>query len=404
VLFYYAARDDKGNFVRGSLESPDASGALAALRTRALFISALDEAGTLRGIPWQLLSSRPVSGQALAGFFRGFATLLRAGVPLARALPVCVEGCQDKRLSEALRAVEAYVAAGIPLSEAMVRRPREFSRLIAGTVRAGEHASALDDVLDKLALTLERDAAMRKKLANALVYPGVVAFVTMSVMVLLLTTTVPTFASMYAQLRVPEPAVLRALVLLGRLLHAPGFVAGTVASAFVVIAGVARLSRSTRGSQATEAIRLGLTIVGAIIHKAALARIARLLGMLLDCGVSLHVAVPMVAAATEYPRFHASLTSLERSLAEGSSIALPLEAAGLYPALFLQLVRVGEETGRVGEMLGRLATYYEGDVENAMERLGTLLEPLMIVILGGAVGLIAAAIFIPLYSLIGSIK
>lgn len=404
MLFFYAARNEKGKFVQGSLESPNQAAALAMLRTRSLFVSALDAAGTLRSIPRQLLFSRRVSSAALASCLRGFAALLRAGVPLARALPLCADDCQDKRLSEALRAVEAYVAAGTTLSDAMLRQPREFSQLVAGTVRAGEHAAALDDVLDKLGVTLERNARMRKKLANALAYPAVVSCMTLAVLVLLVTTTVPTFAEMYRQLRVPQPMMLQLLVTVGQLLHAPHLLSG-IASATVVALAVARSqSKGSQVSPAAEAIRLGAPVVGPIARKTAIARIARLLGMLLDCGVSLHAAVPMVRAATEYPRFHASLVSLERSLADGSSIALPLAAAGMYPPLFLQLVRVGEETGRISEMLGRAASYYEDEVEHEIQRLGTLVEPLMIAILGGAIGLIAAAIFVPLYSLIGSIK
>jgi type IV pilus assembly protein PilC len=404
MLYYYAARTGMGNFVRGSLDSPDAATALAALRARALFVSVLEEAGTIRGILWEVFSARPLPAPVLAGFFRAFATLMRAGVPLARALPICVEGCQNKRLAETLRALQSSVEGGASLSEAMRRRPHEFPPLVIGTIRVGEHGAALDAVLDKLAASLERDVAVRKKVASALMYPGIVSLMTLAVLMLLLTTTIPAFANMYAQLRVPAPLVLGILLWLGDLLRAPGITVGGAAGVAIGIAGFVRFLKTARGAAAVESISLAMPVAGGLARKAGIARISRLLGMLLDCGVSLHSAVPMVASATEGPRFHASLVHLEQSLAEGSSIAPPLETTGLYLPLFLQMIRVGEETGQVGEMLARAASYYELDVENAVQQLGALLEPVMIVVLGGAVGLVAAAIFIPLYSLIGSIR
>lgn len=404
MLYYYAARNEDGCFVRGSLESADAASALAALRTRALFVSALDEAGTWRGVAWRLFSARRISAQSLAGFLRGFAALLGAGVPLARALPICIEGCGDKRLGETLRSLEASVAQGAPLSEAMLRHPLEFSPLVIATIRAGEFASSLDEVLSRLATALERDVGIRKKFVTALTYPAVVACAALGVTALLMTTTIPALATMYEQLRVPQPPVLHLLLYSGRILRAPGLAASLGGALLIGIFALAKFARTARGARMIDHIRMRVPIVHGISRDATMARIARLLGMLLDCGVSLHAAVPMVAAAVEKPTFRASLDRLAQALSEGSSILLPLEASGLYSPLFLQLVRVGEETGRIGEMLDRLAIYYQANVENAIQQIEALLEPAMIVVLGGIVGFVAAAIFIPLYSLIGSIK
>ena len=404
MLYYYTARNSEGKFLRGSIEASTLPDAATALRGRRLFVSSLEGAATIRGRCAGIFQKAPVSQAGLVACFRSLATLVRAGVSLPRSLSVCVEQCTDSRLRETLKAVAVEIQDGFALSEALRRHPQEFSGLLIGTIRAGEQAGALDEVLGRLASALERDRNVRKRIAASLTYPAIVAGATLVVVCLLLTTTVPMFRSMYAQLHIAVPPVLDALIGVSSLFQSARAWAAAALAIFAAAIIVMQYRTSTKGAAFIENAQLALPIVGAILRKASLGRLARMLGTLLACGVNLHAALPVVAEVAGGPRYRDSMSALSRSLAEGSSIAEPLAASRLYDALFLQLVRVGEETGTVDEMLLRIADYYEVDVEIALQQLGSALEPVMIIVLGCVVGAVAAAVFIPLYSFIGNIK
>ncbi|HET9392961.1 MAG TPA: type II secretion system F family protein [Candidatus Rubrimentiphilum sp.] len=377
---------------------------MTALRNRTLFVSSLEDAATARGRCAGILQLGSVSQGALVACFRSLATLVRAGVSLPRCLGVCIEQSGDRRLRETLRAVAIEIQDGLSLSEAMQRHPRVFSRLLIGTIKAGEQGGALDVVLERLAGALERDRSVRKRIAASLTYPGIVAAATVVVICLLLTTTIPMFASMYAQLHVAVPPLLSALIAFSTALRSAGAWLTIGLAGGAAVLAVLQLRNTAKGRAAIEDAQLALPVIGAILRKASLGRFARMLGTLLACGVNLHSALPVVAEVAGSPRYRASVESLSLSLARGSSIAEPLAASRLYDALFLQLVRVGEETGAIDEMLLRIADYYELDVEIALQQLASALEPVMILFLGGVVGAVAAAVFIPLYSFIGNIK
>lgn len=404
MLYYYSARSADGGFVRGSLRAAGTPEALSALSNRGLFVSLLEQDASAVGALLRAFQVRPVSQDAVVTFFRSLATLIRAGVSLARSLAICVEQCCDARLREALRGIADELRSGRALSDAMLSRPREFSPVAAASIKAGEQSGSLDEILMRLAAGLERERKLRKKLSVALTYPVIVLIACIGVSVLLLTTTVPIFNTMYEQLRVPIPPLLRILVWAGELLKNGAFILAVACMAAAAVIGVIPLRSNRRAASILESLQLGLPIVGPIAKRASAARISRLLGMLLSCGVSLHAALPILGEATQSPRFRASLEALQRAVFAGSALSPALESSGLYDMFFIQLVRAGEETGTVGEMLLRIAEQYEFDVEAALAQLGSALEPALIVVLGGVVGLIAAAIFIPLYSLIGSIK
>lgn len=403
-LYYYTARNSDGMFVRGSIEAATEGAALASLRTRALFVTSLESATTTRGVLAAALHIGPVSQTSLVTFFRSFATLVRAGVPMRRSLDVTIEQCSDARLREALRAVMNDIENGLALSEAMARHPKEFAQLYVTMIRAGELGGVLDEVLERLASMLERDRAVRKRVLAALTYPAVVACSALGLVVFLITSVVPMFRSMYEQMHVPVPWITSMLIVVGTSLRAPLTWGGVAVALSIVAIVVIRVRSTEAGAVAMEAATMRLPIFGTISRKATLGRLARMLGTLLRSGVGLILALEVVADVVTSAPYRRSLRSLRQTLAEGSSVSEPLAASALFEPMFIQMVRVGEETGALDAMLLRIADYYDLDVETALSALGATLEPVMILLLGGAVGFIVAAIFIPLYSLIGSIK
>lgn len=403
-LYYYTARDASGAFIRGSIEAGTASAALSSLRTRTLFVTSLESAATAKGTIAAALQIGSASQKSLVTFFRSFSTLVHAGVPMRRSLDVTVEECTDGRLREALRCVVCDIENGLSLSEAMSRRPKDFPRLFVAMIRAGEMGGVLDEVLERIASVLERDRAARKRVSAALTYPVIVACAAIGLILFLLTTIVPMFREMYEQLHVPLPAVTSALIATGTALRSPGVWTVLAALVVVLLLAAVRMRSTERGSMAFESLVLAFPIAGAIAKKSNVARLARMLGTLLRSGVGLIAALDVVTDVVTSARYRQSIGDLRKALREGSLVSEPLSRTGLYEAIFIQMVRVGEETGTLDAMLLRIADYYDLDVETMLSALGATLEPAMILFLGGAVGFIVAAIFIPLYTLIGNIK
>jgi type IV pilus assembly protein PilC len=400
-LFAYTARNNEGRFVAGSLQAENREQALAHLRTRALFVTSL-LAGD--GATAAIVTAWPVSAKARTAFFRSFATLIRAGVPIRRSLDVVIDSCRDGRLREALRSVSSDIESGSELSSAMARRPREFHRLHVALIRAGELGGSLDEILERLAALLEQNLAVRKRLQSALAYPVIVACAALALVCFLVGSTVPAFASMFAEMHVPLPWSTRALIVAGNALKNPA-VWLALAAVPVAAAGLYRaVRRAAPIAVRIDQVLLAAPVIGALLRKSVIARLSRTLGTLLHSGVPLLAALDAAQEVVENAVYSAFARDLVQALREGTPIAGALERSALFEGLVLQLVGVGEETGTLDAMLVRIAEYYELDVETAVSTLGSVVEPVLIIGLGALIGVIVASILVPLYSMIGSIK
>jgi type IV pilus assembly protein PilC len=403
-LYRYSARTVGGELVRGEMEAPSVEEVLASLRTRALFVTRVNRESTLTRTLARPIALGAPKRRALLAFFRSFATLIRAGVPMRRALEVAIARTADRPLRESLRGVLADIEHGAALSVAMGKRPRAFPALAIAMIGAGEAGGILDDVLERLASLLEREADLRKKVRAALAYPAVVLTAALALMLFLIARIVPMFAQMFDAFHVDLPVATKLLLGLGRLLTQPApwiAVAGLAALAFALALGPAR---SKRGAHVLDRIRLRLPIVGPLLHKSITARVARMLATLLRSGIELVRAIAVVRPVAGSPLYAAALERVDIALREGDPLTTPLEAAKLFDPLAIAMIRVGEETGQIDEMLLKVAAYFETDVESAIATLGAVIEPLLIGGLGIVVGFIVFSVFIPLYSLIGSVS
>ncbi|HEV2641320.1 MAG TPA: type II secretion system F family protein [Candidatus Elarobacter sp.] len=402
--YRYTARDAAGELVRGSMEAPSVEAVLANLRTRALFVTAVDRETLFARTVGRSLHLGAPSRRALLAFFRSFSTLIRAGVPMRRALDVTIERASDGVLRESLRSLLADVEHGTALSDAMERRPRAFAPLYVAMVRAGEAGGILDDVLERLASFLERDADLRKKVRAALAYPAVVVTAALGLVLFLMARIVPMFAQMFDAFHAELPATTRALLAAGDALQRPTTWLGTVLVIMLAGGGIATAARTARGALVLDRLRLRLPVFGALLHKAITARIARMLATLLRSGIDLVTAIDVVRPVAGSPAYAAALKRVDVALRAGDALTVPLEASRLFDPLAVALVRVGEETGLLDEMLLKVAAYFETDVEAAIATLGAVIEPALIGVLGCVVGFIVFSVFIPLYALIGSVS
>lgn len=404
AVYCYTARSAEGQFVAGAMQAESAEHALSHLRTRSLFVTSLAQKTGVKATAAALFTLLPVSAGARLGFFRSLATLVRAGVPLRRALEVSIEQCKDGRLSEALRSVANDIESGTALSVAMSRRPREFTPLFIAMIRAGELGGVLDEVLERLATMLELDRAMRKRLSAALAYPAVVACAAVALVLLLVANIVPAFAGLFAQMHVALPLSTRILIAVGMTLTSPTKDVAIVVAVAVAVLGIRSAWAQPHLAPSFDRILLRLPVAGAIVRKSVIARISRTLGTLLRSGVPILDALDACKDVVGNALYSHVVETVASELREGHAMTVPLERSHLFDPIFLQLVRVGEETGTLDAMLVRVAEYLEVDVESAIAALGSIVEPVLILILGTVVGTIVASVLIPLYSVIGSIK
>ena len=401
--FRYTARTAAGAVVRGQVSAADVESAVAGLRRRALFVTAVEPKRA-----WNREIRQPQfsagSSRARVAFFRSFATLVRAGVPIRRGLTVAIERCENAALAGALRDVLADIERGDALSAAFGRRPRAFAPLIVAMVAAGETGGILDDVLDRIAGFLERDYALRKSIVSALAYPATVLCASLALVAFLIVRVVPTFSALFASFHVPLPLSTRILMSIGDIASRP--VALTVACSIAAIACGASVvaGRTQTGRLAFDRFRLRLPVVGTLLRKTIVARFARMLGTLVHSGIELSVALDVVLPVTGSPVHAAALANVAIALREGEALTPPLAAAGIFDPMLIALIGVGEETGMLDVMLPKAADYFESDVAAAIATLGAVIEPALIAVLGVIVGLIVYSVFIPLYSLIGSVS
>ncbi|BDE06627.1 pilus biosynthesis protein PilC [Vulcanimicrobium alpinum] len=403
-VFRYAARTIEGELVRGTTEAESVDAVLAGLRTRALFVTAVDrETAIARGVGRSLRAGSP-RRRALLAFFRSFSTLVRAGIPLRGALKVAIERTSDAALREALRSVLSDVEHGASLSDAMGKRSRAFPKLYVAMIRAGEAGGILDDVLERLATLLERDAELRKKVRAALAYPVVVLLAASGLVLFLIARIVPAFAQMFDSFHVELPASTRLLIAAGEFLQQPAAWAGTLGGAAALALATLAPARTERGAALLDRVRLHIPVAGPLLHKAITARIARMLATLLRSGIELVGAIAVVVPVAGSPTYAAALRRVDVALREGDPLTVPLEASRLFDPLAVALIRVGEETGQLDEMLLKIASYFETDVEAAIATLGAVMEPALICALGVVVGFIVFSVFLPLYALIGNVS
>ena len=404
MQYRYVARTSSGDRVRGSVVAADREAAIAGLHGRSLYITAVERRrpwNTDLHVTWRFGAP---SGRARVTFFRSFATLIRAGVAMRRSLQITIERTGDEVLRSTLRDVVTEIERGDPLSSAFARRPRTFPPLILAMIAAGEAGGILDDVLERVATLLERDEALRKSVLSALAYPATVLAASLALVAFLIVRIVPMFSDLFVSFHTELPASTRFLLWLGRTFGAPlpWIVLAIIAMAAALTLRTARRTRA--GVLLLDRIRLRVPLVGDLLRKTIHARLARMLGTLVRSGVELTRALDVVRPVTGSPLHEAALETVAVALREGEALTPPLEAARLFDPMLVSLIGVGEETGMLDVLLEKAADYFESDVTAAIATLGAVIEPALIVVLGVIVGFIVYSVYIPLYSLIGSIS
>lgn len=410
--FAYTAIDGRGSERTGLIESTGPTQAIARLRSQGLFPTGLAPTetaapdrgaaaqGVARAAKWITFLGAGISRGELAVFTRQLATLLRAGMPLVRGLEVLARQERKTSMRRMIESLAERLRAGGTLSAAMTEHPRIFDPLYLSMVRAGEAGGALETVLERQARFAEKSLQLRGRIRTAMIYPVVVLLVAMGVLTGLIVFVVPRFQQIFADLLkgAPLPPLTQAVLAFSE------WTRGHWAAALAAFVGgwglLALTRRSPLGRSLADAAVLRAPIFGGLVLKAVVARFARTLGTLLASGVPILPALLITRETCGNVRIATALDQVHDRVKAGEPVARPLEATGVIPPMVTSLIDVGEQTGQLPAMLGRIADTYEEEVDNAAAGLGSALEPLLILFLAVVVGIVVISLFLPIVRIV----
>jgi type IV pilus assembly protein PilC len=401
ATYDYKVRDRTGKVVTGQLVGDSESLVMTKLREMGMTPVEVKKANT--GLKMEI-NLRPghVKLKNLAIFSRQFATMVNSGLPILRALAILADQTESKELQKVLTQVRIDVEQGASLSGAMAKHPKAFNDLFVAMVRSGESGGVLDNVLLRLADMLEKEVELRRKIKSAMTYPIAVVALVVLIMGAMLLFVVPQFESIYAQLGGKLPLPTRALLAVSRGVRTYWWIVllATVGS----IVGFRRFKKTPQGRQRIDSFKLRVPVFGTLFHKTALARFSSTLGMLLRSGVPILQALDIVSDTVNNRVIAKAIGDVQTSVREGESIARPLGKHAVFPPMVVQMLAVGEETGAVDTMLDKVSDFYNSEVSAAVDSLTSLIEPLLIAVIGGCVGAAVIALYMPMFNIIKLIQ
>jgi type IV pilus assembly protein PilC len=391
IPFAWEGRDKRGARIKGKSLAPDEQTLRAELRRQGVAPSRIKKQRQGR-------KGGKVNPGDIAIFSRQLATMLAAGIPLVQAFEIVGNGNDKPAMQKLILDVKADVEGGTSLHEALGRHPLYFDDLYVNLVEAGEQAGALESLLDKVATYKEKTEALKKKVKKALFYPAAVLVVAVLVTVILLIFVIPQFEALYKGFGANLPAFTQFVIGLSKFVQKDGlFLAMVIAGVFWTFFYFQKRSKKMR--EILDRIALKIPIIGPILNKSAIARYARTLSTMFAAGVPLVEALDSVAGATGNIVYENAVMKMRDEVSTGQRLQRSMENTGLFPNMVNQMIAVGEESGSLDEMSGKVATFYEAEVDNAVDAMSSLLEPLIMVVLGVLVGGLVIAMYLPIFKL-----
>ena len=402
--FHYTAKRGPSDVVEGVVEAENRGGALTVLTglgyvpvrvsEEEAAASAAEAAPTSRP---SAVKARRVPASDLTAFTRQFASLVRSYVPLLRAFQILEDQAKHPYLRYVLHQIAEEVRQGQTLSSSLVKFPKVFSPLYVSLIRSGEVSGALDAILERLARQMEQEDAMRVKIRMAFTYPAFVGMVGFFTIVFLMTFVMPRLSRLLEGLGDRLPMPTRILLAVADWMSS-GWFWGTMVGVVLLLA-VSWRAMGERGRVALDRLALRVPLLGALIQQSELARFSRSLGLQLNHGIAILQAIDVAIQVVDHRVIRSELQRLPEGLRQGTSLSSCLKALPIGTALLVNTVSVGEESGRVGESLTEVAAYYEGEAERLLQTMATLLEPMLILVIGLIVGFIVMAVLLPIFEM-----
>ncbi len=397
-VFVYSARAVSGELQNGEVDLPSRDEVVGFLRRQRLIPVAV------RPKPKEVSISigSGVRTREIVIFTRQFATMINSGLPLVQSLSILAEQTENPRFRVIITAVLNDIQSGQTLADAMRRHPRIFSDLYVNMVAAGETGGILDTILNRLAVFLEKNDALIRKIKGAMTYPAVMLVVVIGATTILLWKVVPVFAGIFTDAGMALPTPTRVVLALSEFLQSYilFLFLGAIAAAFLV----RQFYRTPGGQLAIDRLLLRIPVMGTLIRKSAVSRFTRTLGTLVSSGVSILDGLEITARTAGNRVVHDAVMKSRASIAGGATISEPLKASGVFPPMVVQMINVGEQTGGLDEMLSKIADFYDDEVDAAVSALTSILEPVMIVIMGVVIGGMVVAMYLPMFDLIQTVQ
>ncbi len=392
VSFVWEGRDKKGNRVRGKVVAANRHAVWLDLQRQGIVL------GKIKQQSATFASRKKPTPEDIAVFFRQLATMLTAGIPLVQSFEIVGAGHEKPSMQALILDIKQQIESGLTLHEAFAKHPLYFDDLSVNLVEAGEQAGALETLLDKIASYKEKTEAIKKKIKKALFYPTAVLFVAVIVTAILLIFVIPQFESLFKGFGADLPAFTQMVINLSRFVQANGiYIVAVLGGAGYTFSYMKARSRPMRES--IDRMMLKFPIIGPILVKAAIARFARTLATTFAAGVPLVEALTSVAGATGNIVYETAVLRMKDEVSTGQRLQRAMENTNLFPNMVNQMIAVGEESGSLDQMAGKVADFYELEVDAAVDSMSSLLEPLIMAILGVLVGGLVIAMYLPIFKL-----
>jgi type IV pilus assembly protein PilC len=407
-MFAYIAVDGKGASIKGTVEQPDRTSVINAItkqNLRPISIKEIQEKDTSKSIG-NILGKNKVKADQLVMFTRQLAAMVGAGVPLLRALTALADHITESPvLQRILRGIIQDVEGGMSLGDALAKYPNTFNAVYVNMVRAGEAAGILDDILNRLALQQEKNTTMRKKIKSSMMYPMVLLCITVIAFFGLMIFIVPQIGSIVKSLGGPDAKLpLITEIMLGISSFMVSYWYIVIGAMAGIIYGFMTYIKTPKGRYQFHYILLRTPIIKVIITKVAVGYFTRIFSALIEAGVAVLEALDVTSRAVGNAIFEQALIEAEAEVKIGKPLSSVIEAKDIFPPIVAQMLLVGEETGQTAQVLVKVADFYEEEVDRSIEGMSSIIEPIMIVIMGSLVGLVAASVMLPIASLSTSIK
>jgi len=394
AVFVYSGRTRSGQTINGEMEAATREAVVARLRSQQIVATAV------RPKPREISFSfgGSVSEKEIVVFTRQFATMIDAGLPLVQCLEILASQQDNKAFKKTLTDIRQSVEGGLTFAAALKQHPKVFSGLYANMVEAGEAGGILDTILNRLAQYMEKAMGLKKRVKSAMIYPSTIITVAVVVVIFLLIFVIPTFKAMFegfgATLPLPTVIVLE----LSRIARQYFLVVLGVVVAAVV--GLRYWYSTPAGKLTVDSLLLKAPVFGILIRKVAVAKFTRTLGTLISSGVAILDGLEITARTAGNKVVENAVMRTRASIAEGKTISDPLKASGVFPPMVVQMIAVGEQTGALDAMLGKIADFYDDEVDTAVTNLTSLLEPMLMVFLGVVIGGVVIAMYLPIFKLV----
>ena len=395
-VFVWEGKLANGSMKKGEIEASDKAAAAMLLKRQRIVPT------KLKSKPKDInLFAKKIKTKDLVVFTRQFSTMISAGLPLVQCLDILSSQQPNPAFKKVLTQIKQDVEGGSTFADALAKHPKVFDSLFVNLVAAGEVGGVLDTVLNRLATYMEKNENLKNKIKSAMTYPIIVLCVAFGVVAILMIFVIPTFQDMFTQFGSALPGPTQFVVNLSNFFRGYWYV--MIGVIILLIAGFKQLRKHPRGRFHMDKLALKLPIFGPLLRKVAVAKFTRTLGTMISSGVPIMDGLDITAKSAGNVIVENAIRSVRSAISEGKSMSEPLEQTGIFPGMVVQMISVGEATGAMDQMLGKIADFYDEEVDTAVDTLTSALEPMLMVFLGGIVGFVVVAMYLPIFKMAGAV-